>query len=93
MFDVNLTPDRHRSALQASEACFASLMALVVDCQNAGFLRRSDARTTARMAWAQVHGLAELARRKQFALENQKEVLRLADRATEALLDGMEVRQ
>ena len=78
MFSVVLDAVLHPCAKAAAEATFESLRALVVDCQRAGLLARHEPLTAARIAWAHVHGITELARRRQFAFETRKEILDFA---------------
>jgi AcrR family transcriptional regulator len=85
MFSVELDTDIHASARAAAEASFESLLALVVDCQRAGLLSRYEPRTAARIAWAHVHGITELARRRQFGFKTRKEILDFTAVATAAL--------
>jgi AcrR family transcriptional regulator len=89
MFSVELDPGIHASARAAAEASFESLLALVVDCRRAGLLSRYEPRTAARIAWAHVHGITELARRRQFGFKTRKEILDFTAIATAALLTGV----
>jgi AcrR family transcriptional regulator len=89
MFSVELDPDIHPSAKAAADASFESLLALVVDCKRAGLLPRYDSNTAARIAWAHVHGITELARRRQFGFKTRKEIVDFTSIATAALLTGI----
>jgi AcrR family transcriptional regulator len=89
MFSVELDPDIHPSARAAADASFESLLALVVDCQRAGLLPRNEPHTAARIAWAHVHGITELARRRQFGFKTRKEIVDFTSIATAALLTGI----
>jgi AcrR family transcriptional regulator len=89
MFSVELDPHLHPSAKAAADASFESLLALVVDCQRAGLLPRYEPLTAARIAWAHVHGITELARRRQFGFKTRKEIVDFASTATAALLTGI----
>lgn len=89
MFSIELDPDIHPSARAAGDASFESLLTLVVDCQRAGLLRRYEPRTAARIAWAHVHGITELARRGQFAFKTRQEILDFTAIATAALQTGI----
>jgi len=89
MFSVELDPDIHPSAKAAADASFESLLALVVDCKRAGLLPRYDPNTAARIAWAHVHGITELARRRQFGFKTRKEIVDFTSIATAALLTGI----
>ena len=89
MFSVELDPDIHPSAKRAAEASFEALLVLVEDCQRAGLLTRFEPRTAARIAWAHVHGITELARRRQFGFKTRKEIVDFAAIATDALQTGI----
>ena len=89
MFSVELQPDTHPSAKAAAEAAFESLLTLVVDCQRTGLLCRYEPHTAARIAWAHVHGIAELARRRQLGLKTRKELVDFTRIATAALQTGI----
>ena len=66
-----------------------ALLVLVVDCQRAGLLPRYEPRTAARIAWAHVHGITVLARRRQFGFKTRKEIVEFAAIATDALQTGI----
>jgi AcrR family transcriptional regulator len=89
MFSVELAPDIHPSARAAAESSFESLLALVVDCQREGFLPRYEPPMAARIAWAHVHGITELARRRQFGFKTRKEIVDFTAIATAALQTGI----
>jgi AcrR family transcriptional regulator len=89
MFSVKLHADIHASARAAAEASFEALLALVVDCQSAGLLASYEPRTAARIAWTHVHGITELATRRQFGFKARKEILDFTSIAIGALLTGL----
>jgi AcrR family transcriptional regulator len=89
MFSVKLDPHIHASARAAAEASFAALLALVVDCQRAGLLKRYEPRTAARICWTHMHGITELATRRQFGFRARKDVLNFTVIAIGALLTGI----
>ena len=89
MFSIELDPDLHPSARAAADASFESLVSLVVDCQRAGLLPRYEPRTAARIAWAQMHGITELAMRRQFAFKTRQEIVDFTAVATAALQTGI----
>ncbi len=91
MFTVDVSADLHPSAKVAAERCFAELVALVAACQPG---RSSSAHRTAafaRVAWTQVHGIAELALRGQLGLRNRKELREFAVLATGVLTRGLKL--
>jgi AcrR family transcriptional regulator len=89
MFSVRLDPDLHPSARAAAEASFEALLALVVECQRAGLLKRYEPRTAARICWTHMHGITELATRRQFGFKARKEVLDFTVMAIDALFTGI----
>jgi AcrR family transcriptional regulator len=89
MFSIVPDPKSHPSAKAAADASFQSLLDLIAECQRAGLLARYDALTAARIAWAQVHGIAELARRRQFAFRTREEIADFTAIAATALQTGI----
>jgi AcrR family transcriptional regulator len=89
MFSIRLDPDVHPLARAAADASFASLLALITDCQRAGLLVRYEPLTAARIAWAQMHGITELARRRQFAFKSRQELVDFTAIAATALQTGI----
>ncbi|HEX6099731.1 MAG TPA: TetR/AcrR family transcriptional regulator [Thermoanaerobaculia bacterium] len=89
MFATDLDEKRHPDARKAADTAFAGLVALVTACQEAGQLRAGPTRSLARIAWAQVHGIASLAIGRQFVFKTQAEVLAFTEEALGAFLDGL----
>lgn len=89
MFSIVPDPGIHPSAKAAADAAFKSLLALIVDCQRAGLLARYEPLTAARIVWAQVHGITELARRRQFAFRTRQEIVDFTAIAATALQTGI----
>lgn len=89
MFSIGLDRDTYPSAKAAADASFESLLTLIVDCQRAGLLGRYEPLTAARIAWAQVHGITELARRRQFAFKTRQELVDFTAIAATALQTGI----
>jgi AcrR family transcriptional regulator len=89
MFSVALDAALHPSAKAAAEAAFEGLRTRIVECQRAGLLTRYEPLTAARIAWAHVHGITELARRRQFGFKTRKDILDFAAIATAALQTGI----
>lgn len=85
MFSAVLDKELHPSAKAAAESAFQELLGLVAECRIAAL----DPLTAARIAWSHVHGIAELAVRRQFGFGTRKEILDFASAATGALLAGM----
>jgi AcrR family transcriptional regulator len=89
MFSAEIDPVVHPEARAAAERALQGLLELVAAGQTARMLRGDDARSSARVAWALVHGVATLAIGQQFAFRSRREVLAFAKRATGALIDGL----
>jgi len=89
MFSIEFDADTHGAARVAADSAFESLVAIIVDCQRRGLILRYEPRTAARIAWAQVHGIAELATHGQFAFHTRREIVEFARVATAALQTGL----
>ena len=89
MFSIKLDPKIHPAAKWAGDAAFESLLALIVDCQGAGFLLRYEPRMAARIAWAQVHGITDLVRRGRFDFKTRQDIVDFTATATAALETGI----
>nr|WP_321474446.1 TetR/AcrR family transcriptional regulator [uncultured Paludibaculum sp.] len=89
MFSLALDPAVHPATGAAAEAAFQALLNLTEDLNGAGLLPRTDPRTAARIAWAHVHGLTELALRRQFEFPTRRALLEFAAQSTRALLEGL----
>jgi Tetracyclin repressor-like, C-terminal domain len=89
MFPVAIDPALHPGAETAADACFNVLLELVEEARRAGSIVSDDARTTARIAWAHIHGVTDLASRAGFGFKTRKETNAFIVRATEALLTGI----
>jgi len=83
MFAADLDEKLHPSAKEAATRCFAELLALVTACQQPRTRNAMPPETIALVAWAQVHGIAELALRGQLGFRNKKELIEFAKLATE----------
>jgi AcrR family transcriptional regulator len=89
MFSPALAPESHAGAQAAAQACFDALLSLIVDARQAGLIVDYGARTAARIAWAHVHGVTELALRAQFSFRTRDEIVVFAQEAAGALLSGI----
>jgi AcrR family transcriptional regulator len=90
MFSIRLDGKLHPEAKAAAEASFEALLSIVSDCRQAGSIRHYDPLTAARIAWAHAHGIAELAMRRQFGFQTEKELADFTAVATKALLRGIQ---
>jgi AcrR family transcriptional regulator len=89
MFRMEPDPEKYPAAGAAGEGAFGQLAAVVAACQESGALPPGNARVVALIAWSLVHGVAHLAIGKQFQFKTRAEVLRFAEVATDALLEGL----
>ncbi|HZC36596.1 MAG TPA: TetR/AcrR family transcriptional regulator [Chthoniobacterales bacterium] len=88
MFDLLSSRDKYPEYARAGDEAFATLLAFVVECQQAGLLAGGDAEPLAFMAWSMVHGIAKLALSHQLPFPNAG-VLDFANAATRVLAAGM----
>ena len=88
MFSADLDPARHPATRTAAARCFAELVALVAACRPA----RPAVPSTdiaARIAWAQVHGIADLTLRGQLTFKSRRELTEFATAAIDAIGQGL----
>jgi AcrR family transcriptional regulator len=88
MFDLPLSRDKYPEYAKAGDEAFATLLALIVECQEAGVLSRGDPESMALMAWSMVHGIAKLAVSSHLPFPRDG-VLDFADAATRVITAGM----
>jgi AcrR family transcriptional regulator len=81
MFSLELDDDAHPAAKAASERCYQQLLGLVSACFSSP--GSFSPKTAARLAWIQVHGIAELALRGKLGLKTRKELRSFTNLATE----------
>jgi len=91
MFTVNVDENLHPSAKAAAHRCFAALLALVTVSQDARQLAGMRPETATRIAWTQVHGIAELALRGQLGFGNKQELREFAKLATQVFGCGLQL--
>jgi hypothetical protein len=77
------------SAKPAAQAFLEAVVALVGGCSKFGRMRAGDSLSAARIFWAQVHGIAELAIGGRLGFKSRKECVEFATIAIEALEAGM----
>lgn len=88
MFTVDLT-EGHALAKAAADRCFAELVTLVEACREARSENGEPLEISARIAWSQVHGIAELARHGQLRFRTQSEQQQFVKLATESIGRGL----
>ena len=82
--------DRNVYPESIADETFAEQMALIEACQEAGVITKGQsARQLARVLWALIHGIAELAASGQYSLPSHAAVNRLAGSAIDSLLGGI----
>lgn len=89
MFRTQFEAREHPEANRAAEEAFGVLVALVVECQQAGVLPSADALDQARVAWSLVHGIATLGIHRQLRVEKKSDLLEFTGAATAALVRGL----
>lgn len=89
MFTIRLDLNAHPSAKLAANSSFDLLLNLAEACQRSRPISCADPRTAAKIAWAHVHGIVELARRNQLELSSREDIDQFALFATSALLHGL----
>jgi AcrR family transcriptional regulator len=87
-FRLMFGPERPPSRVEGPRA-FGILVGLVAACQADGELRSGQPEELARMAWALVHGIAELSVCGQVELRDDARAESFALRAVDALLAGL----
>jgi Tetracyclin repressor-like, C-terminal domain len=90
MFGPAIRRGRHSGLDAAAQRAFDSLVREMASGQQVGAFAGSDPRELARVAWALVHGLADLAIGHQLALKNRKDLDALIIVATTILSSGLE---
>jgi AcrR family transcriptional regulator len=88
MFDLPFSGDKYPEYAKAGDEAFATLLALIVECQDAGVLSRGDPKPLAFMTWSMVHGIAKLAASRHFPFYKDG-VLDFADAAARVMMAGM----
>ena len=88
MFRTDLSRD-YRSATAAADRCFAELVKLVAACRESEPAGVEPPEASARVAWAQVHGIAELALHGQLKFRTKGEFERFTELATEVVARGL----
>jgi AcrR family transcriptional regulator len=88
MFDLPSSQDKYPEYAEAGDKAFATLLAFIVECQEAGVLSPEDPEPLALMAWSMVHGIAKLAAGCHLPF-GAAGVLDFADAASRVMTAGM----
>jgi AcrR family transcriptional regulator len=88
MFDLPSNQERYPNYATAGEEAFETLLAFIVQCQEAGALSAEDPRQLALLSWSIVHGVAKLAISHHLPFDSAG-VLDFTDEASRAMLSGM----
>jgi hypothetical protein len=92
MFDLPFSGDKYPEYAKAGDEAFVTLLALIVECQEAGVLSKGDPKPLAFMTWSMVHGIAKLAASRHFPFHKDG-VLDFADAASRVMTVGMARRE
>jgi AcrR family transcriptional regulator len=92
MFDLPSSRDKYPEHAKAGDEAFATLLALIVECQEAGVLSRVDPEPLAFMVWSMVHGIAKLAASRHLPFHRDG-VLDFADATFRVMTSGMARRE
>jgi AcrR family transcriptional regulator len=88
MFDLPSGRDKYPEHAKAGDEAFATLLAFVVECQEAGVLSRGNPEPLAFMAWSMVHGIAKLGASRQLPFQKEG-ILDFVDHASRVMTAGM----
>jgi AcrR family transcriptional regulator len=88
MFDLPSGRDKYPEHAKAGDEAFATLLAFVVECQEAGVLSRGNPEPLAFMAWSMVHGIAKLGASRQLPFQKDG-ILDFVDDASRVMTAGM----
>jgi AcrR family transcriptional regulator len=88
MFDLPSSRDKYPEYAAAGDEAFATLLTLVVECQEAGTLKSGDPEPLAFIAWSLVHGIAKLAGGGHLPFHSA-EVLDFTESASRIMMAGM----
>jgi AcrR family transcriptional regulator len=89
MFDLPSENDRHAEYAEAGRAAFATLLNIVVECQQSGALEEGDSQKVSFITWSMVHGVAKLAISHQLPFRNA-DLLEFTDTVSRVLLSGLD---
>jgi AcrR family transcriptional regulator len=92
MFDLPSSRDKYPEHAKAGDEAFATLLALIVECQEAGVLSRGDPEPLAFMVWSMVHGIAKLAASRHLPFHRDG-VLDFADATFRVMTSGIARRE
>ena len=88
MFDLPSSRDKYPEHAKAGDEAFATLLALIVACQEAGVLSKGNPEPLALMTWSMVHGIAKLAASRRLPFHKDG-ILDFADAASRVMTAGM----
>ena len=88
MFDLPSDKDRHVEYVAIGKEAFATLLNIVVECQQSGALEEGDSQNVSFIMWSMVHGIAKLAISHQLPFRNA-DLLEFTDTVSRVLLSGL----
>jgi hypothetical protein len=89
MFDLPSDKDRHAEYAAAGKEAFATLLNIIVECQQSGALGEGDSQKVSFIMWSMVHGVAKLAISRQLPFGNA-DLLEFTDTVSRILSSGLE---
>jgi AcrR family transcriptional regulator len=89
MFDLPSDEGRNADCAAAGKEAFATLLNIVVECQQSGALGEGDSQRVSFIMWSMVHGVAKLAISHQLPFGNA-DLLEFTDTVSRILASGLE---
>src|SRR6516225_2039245 len=88
MFDLHSDEDRHAEYAASGKEAFATLLNIIVECQQSGALQEGDSQKISFIMWSMVHGIAKLAISHQLPFGNA-DLLEFTDTVFGVLSSGL----
>jgi AcrR family transcriptional regulator len=88
MFDLPSDKDRHAEYAATGKEAFATLLNIIVECQQSGALKEEDSQKVSFIMWSMVHGIAKLAISHQLPFRNA-DLLEFTDTVSRVLSSGL----
>jgi AcrR family transcriptional regulator len=88
MFDLPSDQDRHAEYGAAGKEAFATLLNIIIECQQSGALAKGDSQNVSFIMWSMVHGIAKLAISRHLPFKNA-DLLEFTDIVSRALSSGL----
>jgi len=88
MFDLPSDQDRHAEYAAAGKEAFATLLNIIIECQQSGALAERDSHSLSFIMWSMVHGIAKLAISRQLPFKNA-DLLEFTDTVSRVLSSAL----